>query len=130
MKNVSYTIDEKRTERQFKKVLRKQAFKRRVSAVGRWISDNRNVIVLVGPAAIGLAATVAKLTIGTAKAGVKSINLQKEKKIKDCYCYDRSLGHYWSLRRKLTNSEWTEIDKRKRNGERMADILNDLHVLK
>ena len=28
------------------------------------------------------------------------------------------------------NREWVEIDKRRRNGERMADILNELRVLK
>lgn len=36
----------------------------------------------------------------------------------------------WELRRKLNNREWTEIDQRMSNGERMSDILNDLGVLK
>jgi len=50
--------------------------------------------------------------------------------LKDLYCYDRSLGHYWKLRRELTNSEWVEIDQRKQNGERLADILDELKALK
>ena len=56
--------------------------------------------------------------------------MKKEKDLKDLYCYDRSLGHYWTLRRRLTNAEWVEIDKRKNNGERLADILSELKVLK
>ena len=56
--------------------------------------------------------------------------MDKEKKVKDLYCYDRSLGHYWALRRELTNAEWVLVDKRKANGERLADILDELKVLK
>ena len=50
--------------------------------------------------------------------------------MKDLYCYDRSLGHYWRLRRELSNKEWLEIDQRKKNGERLADILDEMKVLK
>ena len=71
---------------------------------------------------------------GVVTAGIKAISkhakLHKEHHLKNEYCYDRSLGHYWELRRKLTNSEWVEIDKRKKNGERLADILDSLKVLK
>ena len=58
------------------------------------------------------------------------IHNNKEKNLKDLYCYDRSLGHYWKLRRELTNSEWVKIDQRKQNGERLADILDELKALK
>lgn len=71
---------------------------------------------------------------GVVTAGIKAISkhakLHKEQHLKNEYCYDRSLGHYWELRRKLTNSEWVEIDKRKKNGERLSDILDSLKVLK
>ena len=60
----------------------------------------------------------------------RHVQQNKEKDLKDLYCYDRSLGHYWKLRRELTNSEWVEIDRRKSNGERLADILEELKVLK
>ena len=56
--------------------------------------------------------------------------MKEEKQLKNDYCYDRSLGHYWKLRRELTNEEWIAIDKRKRNGERLGDILAELKVLK
>ena len=64
------------------------------------------------------------------KKGFRFIQLHKEERVKDLYCYDRSLGHYWKLRRELTNDEWVTIDKRKRNGEKLADILDELKVLK
>jgi hypothetical protein len=56
--------------------------------------------------------------------------MKKQEDLKNLYCYDRSLGHYWKLKRELTNSEWVEIDKRKKNGEHLADILDELKVLK
>ena len=59
----------------------------------------------------------------------KHAALTKEQTLKDLYCYDRSLGHYWKLRRELTNEEWLEIDKRKKNGERLSDILDAMRVL-
>ena len=64
------------------------------------------------------------------KKGFRFLQLHKEERVKDLYCYDRSLGHYWKLRRELTNDEWVTIDKRKRNGEKLADILDELKVLK
>ena len=60
----------------------------------------------------------------------KRINLRKQEELKDLYCYDRSLGHYWRLRRELSNKEWLEIDQRKKNGERLSDILAEMKVSK
>lgn len=60
----------------------------------------------------------------------KLLNMKKQKDIKELYCYDNHLGHYWSLRRELSNKEWLEIDRRKKNGERLADILAEMRVLK
>lgn len=102
---------------------RKEQLERKAKDIGRWISNNKEMILLVGPAALGA------LTTGV-KVVSKHAQQRKEQDLKDLYCYDRSLGHYWRLRRELTNSEWVEIDKRKKNGERLADILDELKVLK
>jgi len=88
-----------------------------------WVCDNMELVVTVAPIVVGGIATVTKF------AG-KRINLHKEESLKNLYCYDRSLGHYWRLRRELSNREWLEIDNRKKNGERLADILAELKVLK
>lgn len=69
------------------------------------------------------------VTVVTRTAG-RSINLHKEANLKKLYCYDTSLGHYWRLKRPLKNSDWVTIDKRCREGESLANILNDLKVLK
>lgn len=109
--------------KEFKRAQRKAWFKEKIQSTKQWCSDNKEILVIAVPGAIGLVTTAVK-AVG------KSINTQKEERVKNEYCYDRSLGHYWELRRKLTNQEWVEIDKRKKNGERLADILDSLKVLK
>ena len=102
---------------------RKEKFERKVNDAKNWAYNNKELIMFFGPTLIGgITASV--------KAVNKHVKLNKEKNLKDLYCYDRSLGHYWQLRRELTNSEWVKIDKRKNNGERLADILDELKVLK
>ena len=49
---------------------------------------------------------------------------------KDTHIYDASMGHYWELRRKLTNREWCEIERRLNAGEKYGDILSSMKVLK
>lgn len=103
---------------------RKEEKKREtIEAVKQWCFDNKEEILLAIPAICGLLYKGSK-TIG------KRVNLAEEKRLKENYVYDRSLGHYWELRRKLTNSEWAEIERRKRNGEKLADILSSMRVLK
>ena len=113
---VDFTKEARRRERKAK-------FDNKVNDVKNWVYNNKELIMIFAP-----------ILIGGVTAGVKAVNkqvkLNKEKDLKDMYCYDRSLGHYWKLKRELTNSEWVEIDKRKNNGERLADILDELRVLK
>ena len=80
-------------------------------------------------AVVGLAAITGGFATKIIHGAIKRSNLKKESDNKELYCYDRSLGHYWKLRRRLTNDEWVEIDKRKKNGERLADILDEMKVL-
>jgi len=105
----------------------KKTFKERVSSMAHktkdWFVRNQEIIIPIIPACIAGIVSVVKIT-------GKHANLRKEENVKNLYCYDRSLGHYWALRRELTNTEWLEIDRRKRNGERLADILAEFKVLK
>ena len=113
--------------KEFRREQKKREFKEKVSSKiqsgKEWFSRNRETVIAFTPIVIGCVTTATKV-VG------KRINLHKEESLKEEYCYDRSLGHYWSLRRKLTNKEWLEIDKRKKNGERLADILAEMKVLK
>lgn len=88
-----------------------------------WFVRNKEMIFFLTPFIAGAGKLIFKF-VG------KRTNLRKEENLKNLYCYDRSLGHYWRLRRELTNKEWLEIDRRKKNGERLADILDELKVLK
>lgn len=85
--------------------------------------NNKAEIVILAPVVIG-AITAGVKTIG------KQANLNKQEQIKEKYIYDTSMGHYWSLKRKLNNSEWLEIERRRRNGEVLGDILDSMRVLK
>ena len=110
-------------QKEAKRRQKKEWIHSKVDSAGRWINKNKEMILILGPAALGA------LTTGVKVVG-KHAQQNKEKDLKDLYCYDRSLGHYWKLRRELTNAEWVEIDKRKNNGERLGDILEELKVLK
>lgn len=112
---------------EYKRATRRNSFKscakQNLASIGDWIYRNKKMFTFFSPMVIGL-------TTATVKGISKRSNLKKEEHVKKHYCYDRSLGHYWELRRELSNKEWREIDRRKRNGERLADILSEFKVLK
>lgn len=109
--------------KEMKKAERKQKWRRRLQKAGEWWDDNKQYVVVGLPVAAGL------LGKGIQVLG-KRHNLKLEERNKDCRCYDPSLGHYWELKRKLTNDDWVKINRRKNSGEALGDILNELHVLK
>lgn len=88
-----------------------------------WYKQHKLEVLIFGPIVIGTAGSIFKI-IG------KRINLAKENELKDLYVYDRSLGHYWKLRRELGNDEWLSINARMKDGEKLGDILEQLKVLK
>lgn len=112
---------------EIRKEQRKREIKQKVTyklqSAKNWVVRNKDWVVTVTPVVFTGLVTISKVMI-------KRINLRKQEQLKDLYCYDRSLGHYWRLKRELSNKEWLEIDKRKKNGERLSDILSELKVLK
>lgn len=122
-------VDLKEFERERKKRERKEKRQKKIEAIATWFNDNRELALILIPAGIAGVSFLVKGGISITKGLIRTHNLKKEEALKDLYCYDRSLGHYWKLRRELTNNEWVEIDQRKKNGERLADILSELKVL-
>ena len=122
MKRICFVekIDPEKEER---KIRRKEWFEQKWKGVKEFYYDHKDEIIIFGPFVIGTLGKILKIT-------GKQLKHRNEKQLKELYCYDRSLGHYWKLRRELSNDEWVEIDKRKNNGERLADILDELKVLK
>lgn len=64
-----------------------------------------------------------------AKKAVKAHQLSEDKKLKELYIYDRSMGRYLKLRKPLTQSQMIIIETRKGAGERLFDILYDMDLL-
>lgn len=92
----------------------------------KWfVEDHKAQIAAVAAATPVVVGTIMQI----ARMVSQQDRLKKAKDLKELYCYDRSLGHYWKLRRELTNDEWLAIDARKRSGERLANILKELNVL-
>ena len=110
-------------QKEQKKRERKEKINRQLNKIKNVLYQNKEMIVFFGPMVIGG-------TTWLIRTVNRHVTMNKEKDLKELYCYDRSLGHYWRLKRNLTNSEWVSIDKRKQNGERLADILDELRVLK
>ncbi len=110
-------------ERARKKAQRREEFEEKKARLKWWFYNNKETIMVCAPVILGAAAK----GVNALNRGIK---VKQERDLKELYCYDPSLGHYWKLRRKLNNSDWVKIDSRRRNGERMADILSDLKVLK
>lgn len=100
-----------------------EKFKKKMKNAWAWVVENKELVIVGIPVLAGAIA-------GTTKAVNKYVTIRKMEQVKNLYCYDRSLGHYWKLRREPTNTEWLEIDKRKANGERLSDILESMKVLK
>lgn len=120
-------------KKEFKKMMRESRRRERkeerelkVTKAKVWLYENQEIVIYVG---IPLLTTTAAIVTKAVRAANRKVNLKKEKDLKELYCYDRSLGHYWKLKRALTNDEWVAIDKRLKAKERLADILSELRVL-
>lgn len=130
MAEVEVVIDFKKLQKEAKKRERKLRREAKVKAFVNWCNKNKELSLVIIPAGLAVGTALVKGGIHITKGAIRAHNLKKEETLKDLYCYDRSLGHYWQLRRKLRNDEWIAIENRRKQGERLADILDDLHVLK
>lgn len=108
-----------------KKANRRAWVYEKVNKAKWFVEDHKAQIAAVAAATPVVVGTIMQI----ARMVSQQDRLKKAKDLKELYCYDRSLGHYWKLRRELSNDEWLAIDARKRSGERLADILKELNVL-
>ena len=67
--------------------------------------------------------------MGLIKRHDRYTTLRKEQELKDRYIYDRSIGKYWKTRKVPTVGEQLEIERRKKSGESMGDILSSMRLL-
>ena len=99
--------------------------KRKVKSGIDWIVAN--------PEAATIIATVGVATVGgackLAKSGIRAHNLKKEEELKNRYIYDRSLGMYLHTKRPLRNEDYITINERRKNGEKLSNILVSMDIL-
>ena len=67
--------------------------------------------------------------MGLIKRHDRYATLRKEQELKDRYLYDRSIGKYWKMRKTPSVGEQLEIERRKRAGESMGDIMSSMRLL-
>ena len=91
-----------------------------------WCCTHQDEAALIATFSIAAIGGIGKL----AKKIDRDRRLDQEQALKDLYVYDRSLGIYHELRRKLRPSEALEIDRRRSEGESMAHILASMRLLK
>ena len=106
----------------FKIQLAKAETKKKAAQAFDWCMKNPEMAVAIGGGVLALAKPITKGVI-------KHVNLKKEEDFRDRSIYDRSAGHYVYARRKISNNEWLEIDRRRKNGEPISYILDSMHLL-
>lgn len=109
---------------------RKSSFRFRIEQsarkVGDWCKENIQTITVAAPVALTVIGSITKV----ARSMIRRSHLAKEQKWKDTHFYDRSLGHYVEVKRKPKNNELSRISARRRNGEKLTDILTDMRLIK
>lgn len=103
------------------------AFKRKTKEKAHnakdWACRNADRLCMAAPAT----AIIVGKVCNTIDRGVRA---KQRQDLRKAAVYDCSERHHWFLKRKLSNAEWAEVQKRRKRGERLGDILESMRVLK
>ena len=114
-------MSEKRPRKTFKEWIWEKS-----NGIQVWWGYNKEWAIIAIPIAVGgISWTIKKIVSGT----ITSVNIGKEKDLKELYFYDRSLGSYWKLLRPISNAERLQIETRKKAGETLGQILLSMRVI-
>ena len=109
---------------------KKEARIRELKAKAKAGWDKTKQLVTEHPAeSLALATTLVGSVIGLARRADRKADLKKTEELKERYIYDRSIGGYWKTRRKLTTSDMLEIEREKKLGRSLGEILRDMRLL-
>lgn len=92
---------------------------------GEWVDVHKDEIA-VGAAILG---PLSALGVKWHHDWSRARKAEQEQFNKERFVYDRSLGMYLKLRRKLTNNDYIIINQRKAGGEKLSDILASMNLL-
>lgn len=92
--------------------------------------DKAKQVVTEHPAeSLALATTAIGTVIGLVRRADRKADLKKAEQLKERYIYDRSIGGYWKTRRKLSTNDMLEIERQKKLGRGLGEILRDMRLL-
>ena len=88
-----------------------------------WWNKNKDWAVVAIPIAAGACGTGFKYFL-------RARNIKREEKMKYKTYWDASVGHHWELKKKPTNQQRMEIDRRwKGNGEPLSKVLYEMNLI-
>ena len=119
-KNETYDYYEERGEKR-----KKNWFERAWNNVTQFYEDHEG---LVNCAAL-IAATVGGSIAGISRDITKRKAIRSEYELKNLYIYDRKYGHYWKLRKPLSNRQRLDIDTAVNAGQMMGEVWERIRVL-
>lgn len=95
----------------------------RVNNAKIWWNKNKDWAVIAIPIAAGAAGTGIKYIL-------RASNIKREETMKYKTYWDASVGHHWELKKKPTNQQRMEIDRRwKGNGEPLSKVLYEMNLI-
>ncbi len=107
----------------FKREARKRKLKEKWDKFVSWCEEHFLFFITILSAVLGFIVSLSKNHKSESKA-------EDETKKRERMIYDRRNGHYVEMKRPLKGSELMEIDYRYQNGESMAEIADDMGILK
>ena len=106
----------------FKKELKKRQLKEKASKAWEFCKEHPAESFALATATVGG-------LFGLVKRHDRHAAIRKEQELKDRYIYDRSIGKHWKMRKTPSTGECLEIERRKKAGESMGDILSSMRLL-
>lgn len=104
----------------------KQKAKDKVHDIVNWAVENKELAI----ASIPLWTIAANGVVKGVNNFARMRTIKAEEDVKKLYVYDRRNGMYLHLRKALSESQKAEIDRRRRNGETLTQILTSMRMLK
>lgn len=91
-----------------------------------FVRDNKDILTFVVPFITVIISGGSRII----SRMIASRTVRRDIQFKERTIYDRSLGRYTELKRPLKAKESLEIERRRKNGESLNSILDDMRLLK